>query len=146
MKVKDIETPDPEVIRPDDTLAQAARKMRDLNIGLLPVCDGEQLLGTITDRDIVIRAIAEGWNPTTAKVRQCMTAEVFCCFEDQNIKEAASLMEEKQVRRLPVLNDQKRLVGIVSLGDVAVRTGKERLAGEILERVSEPSPSEAVMA
>lgn len=139
MKLKEIETPNPEVIDPECDLHEAARRMRRLNIGMLPVCDGERLIGTITDRDIAIRAIAEGRDPNSTRVREIMTPQVIYCFEDQDIREAAQVMEEKQIRRLPVLDRNKRLVGIVSLGDVAVRTRNDQLAGEILERVSEPS-------
>ena len=108
---------------------------------MLPVCDGDRLVGVITDRDITVRSVAQGHDPKTARVQEVMTPEVIYCFDDEDVKEAAKKMEEKQVRRLPVLNREKRLVGIVSLGDLAVRTGKEKLAGEVLERVSEPGHS-----
>ena len=108
---------------------------------MLPVCDGDRLVGVITDRDITVRGVAQGCDPKTARVQEVMTPEVIYCFDDEDVKEAAKKMEEKQVRRLPVLNREKRLVGIVSLGDLAVRTGKEELAGEVLERVSKPGHS-----
>jgi CBS domain-containing protein len=95
----------------------------------------------ITDRDITVRGVAQGYDPKTARVQEVMTPEVIYCFDDEDVKEAAKKMEEKKVRRLPVLNREKRLVGIVSLGDLAVRTGKEKLAGEVLERVSQPGHS-----
>lgn len=139
MKLKEVETPNPEVISPEADLHEAARCMKRLDVGMLPVCDGERLVGMITDRDIAIRAVAEGCDPNKTRVREIMTPRVVYCFEDQEIREAAQIMEEKQIRRLPVLNRNKRLVGIVSLGDLAVRTQDEELAGEILERVSEPS-------
>ena len=138
MKVSEIITPNPEVIRPDAVLVEAAQRMNYLDIGMLPVCDGQRLVGMITDRDITVRGVAQGYDPKIACVRDVMTDEVLYCFEDEDVKEVAQKMEEKQVRRLPVLNRDKRLVGIVSLGDLAVRTGKEKLAGEVLERVSEP--------
>ena len=138
MKVNEIITHDPEVIRPETALIEAAQKMKSLDIGMLPVCDGDRLVGVITDRDITVRGVAQGYDPKTARVQEVMTPEVIYCFDDEDVKEAAEKMEEKQVRRLPVLNREKRLVGIVSLGDLAVRTGKEKLAGEVLERVSEP--------
>ena len=146
MKVRDIETMAPEVIGPDETIEEAAKKMRQLDIGMMPVCDGERLCGAITDRDVTIRCVAEGRDPKSTFIRACMTSRIIYCFEDQNVKEVAKLMEEQQVRRLPVLNKDKRLVGIISLGDLAVRTGKEKLAGEILERVSEPVRGEPVLA
>ena len=141
MKVNEIITHDPEVIRPETALIEAAQKMKSLDIGMLPVCDGDRLVGVITDRDITVRGVAQGYDPKTARVQEVMTPEVIYCFDDEDVKEAAEKMEEKQVRRLPVLNRQKRLVGIVSLGDLAVRTGKETLAGVVLERVSEPGHS-----
>ncbi|MDP2665715.1 MAG: CBS domain-containing protein [bacterium] len=141
MKVNEIITRDPEVIRPDAVLIAAAQKMNSLDIGVLPVCDGDRLVGMITDRDIAVRGVAQGYDPKTARVQEVMTPEVIYCFDDEDVKEAAKKMEEKQVRRLPVLNREKRLVGIVSLGDLAVRTDKEKLAGEVLERVSEPGHS-----
>ncbi len=138
MKVNEIITHDPEVIRPETALIEAAQKMKSLDIGMLPICDGDRLVGVITDRDITVRGVAQGYDPKTARVQEVMTPEVIYCFDDEDVKEAAKKMEEKKVRRLPVLNREKRLVGIVSLGDLAVRTGKEKLAGEVLERVSEP--------
>ena len=138
MKVNEIITHDPEVIRPETALIEAAQKMKSMDIGMLPVCDGDRLVGVITDRDIAVRGVAQGYDPKTARVQEVMTPEVIYCFDDEDVKDVAKKMEEKQVRRLPVLNREKRLVGIVSLGDLAVRTGKEKLAGEVLERVSEP--------
>lgn len=138
MKINEIITRDPEVIRPDAVLVDAAQRMNSLDVGMLPVCDGERLVGMITDRDITVRGVAQGHDPKTARVQEVMTPEVIYCFDDEDVKDVAKTMEEKQVRRLPVLNRDKRLVGIVSLGDLAVRTGKEKLAGEVLERVSEP--------
>ena len=141
MKVNEIITHDPEVIHPETALIEAAQKMKSMDIGILPVCDGDRLVGVITDRDIAVRGVAQGYDPKTARVQEVMTPEVIYCFDDEDVKEAAKKMKEKQVRRLPVLNREKRLVGIVSLGDLAVRTGKEKLAGEVLERVSEPGHS-----
>ena len=141
MKVNEIITRDPQVIRPETALIEAAQKMKSLDIGMLPVCDGDRLVGVITDRDIAVRGVAQGNDPKTARVQEVMTPEVIYCFDDEDVKDVAKKMEEKQVRRLPVLNREKRLVGIVSLGDLAVRTGKEHLAGEVLERVSEPGHS-----
>jgi CBS domain-containing protein len=114
--------------------------MRDLDVGPLPVCgDDDRLVGVITDRDITVRATAEGEHPWTTHVREIMTPEVIYCFEDQDVAEAACIMKEKQVRRLIVLNRDKRMVGIVSLGDLAVDTGDEVIAGNTLEGVSMPA-------
>ncbi|MEW6296415.1 MAG: CBS domain-containing protein [Thermodesulfobacteriota bacterium] len=139
MQLKEIMTQGVDVISPDATLQEAAAKMKTLDVGPLPVCDGDRLVGMLTDRDIAVRAVAEGRDPTTTPVREVMTPEVIYCFEDQSVEEAAKLMEEKQIRRLPILNRNKWLVGIVSLGDLAVGTGDQQLAGEVLEQVSEPA-------
>jgi CBS domain-containing protein len=140
MQLKDIMTPKPECIRPDDTLQNAAARMRDLDVGPLPVCgDDDRLAGMITDRDIVVRAVAEGKDPRTTRVREAMTEEFIYCFEDQDVQEAARGMQEHQVRRLLVMNRDKRLVGIVSLGDLATESGDARKSGEVLQDVSEPS-------
>lgn len=139
MKLKDIMTEKVEVVAPDTSLYEAARKMRDLDVGVLPVCDGERLVGMLTDRDLTVRAVAEGRDPKTAPVRESMTPEIVYCFEDQEAAEAERIMAEKQIRRLPVLNRDKRLVGIVSLGDLATKTDEARAVGKTLEKVSEPS-------
>ena len=139
MKVTEILTPNPQCITPETSLTLAARKMKALNVGMLPVCEKDRLVGTVTDRDITIRAVAAGANPNTTTVREVMTDNIAYCFDDEEVEEAAELMEQRQIRRLPVMNRDKRLVGIVSLGDMAVRTHRERLVGEILERVSEPA-------
>ncbi|HWH71818.1 MAG TPA: CBS domain-containing protein [Candidatus Sulfotelmatobacter sp.] len=118
-------------------MIEAAQKMKHLDVGVLPVCDGERLVGMITDRDITIRGIAEGCNPHLARVQQIMTRQISYCGEDQDVQEVAQLMEQKQIRRIPVLDRNKQLVGIVSLGDLGVRTHDEPLAGKVLERVSE---------
>ena len=141
MKIEEILTPDPQCATPETTLTQAAQIMKQFDVGMLPVCDNDRLVGTITDRDIVIRAIAGGSDPATTTVAKAMTPEMVYCFEDEDIVEAALLMERKQVRRLPVINRNKCLVGIVSLGDLAVRTHRERLMGEVLESISETTPA-----
>jgi CBS domain-containing protein len=127
-----------QCIGPNATLQEAAARMKSLDVGPLPVCDNDRLVGMITDRDITVRATAEGDAPTDIRVRDVMTPEVVYCFEDALVEDAALLMQQRQVRRLLVLNRDKRLVGIVSLGDLAVETGDEELAGVTLEAVSEP--------
>jgi len=138
MQVHEIMTPHVEVVHPDATLKEAAKKMSRLEIGPLPVCDGDRLIGMLTDRDITIRATAQGYDPNTTKVRDAMTSEVVYCFEDQEVRTAAQMMEMRQIRRVPVLNRDKQLVGIVSLGDLSVETQDEKLTGKTLEGVSEP--------
>jgi CBS domain-containing protein len=132
-------TRDVEVIHPEATLEEAAKKMKDLDVGPLPVCDGDRVLGMITDRDVTVRATAAGKAPSSAKVRDYMTPDVVYCFDDQDVEDAAQLMAEKQIRRLVVLNRDKRLTGIVSLGDVAVETRDDKLSGDVLEQISQPA-------
>jgi CBS domain-containing protein len=139
MKIREVMTPRVEVVRPDATLEQAAEKMKRLDVGSLPVCDGERLVGMITDRDITVRATAEGYVPGKTEVHEVMTEEVKYCFDDEDAEVAADIMAKAQIRRLPVINRNKRLVGIVSLGDLAVETGDEQLAGTALETVSAPN-------
>jgi CBS domain-containing protein len=142
MQIKEIMTRHVEVITPDTSLREAAEKMRDLDVGSLPVCDGLRLQGMLTDRDITIRATAEGRDPGATSAADVMTAEIFYCYDDQPVEEAAQVMEGKQIRRLPIVNRDKKLVGIVSLGDLAVDTGEKRLAGEALTEISRPSRPE----
>jgi CBS domain-containing protein len=123
MQLKEIMTPGVEDISPEATLREAAEKMRHLDIGPLPVCDGDRLVGLLTDRDITVRAVAEGRDPATTRVREVMTPEVVYGYDNQDSRDAARLMEQYQIRRLPVLNHAKRLVGMVSLGDLAVHPG-----------------------
>jgi CBS domain-containing protein len=137
MQLKEIMTPSVERIHANVSLQEAAQKMKTLNVGVLPVYDGDRLVGMISDRDITVRASAEGRDPTKTSINEVMTPEVVYCFEDQPVEEAAKIMEDKQVRRLIVLNRDKRLVGIVSLGDFATHGGSKQVAGEALEKVSQ---------
>jgi CBS domain-containing protein len=139
MQLKELMTPNVEVIHPDASLQEAAQKMKGLDVGPLPVCTGDRLEGMLTDRDIAVRAVAEGRDPRTTKAHEVMTSEVVYAFEDQDVAEATRLMEQHQIRRVVVLNRTKQLVGIVSIGDLAVHTGDERQAGKTLERISEPA-------
>jgi CBS domain-containing protein len=140
MQVKSVMTRGAECIGPASSLQEAARKMKDLDVGVLPVCgDNDRLAGMITDRDITVRAVAAARDPRTTTVKDVMSLEVVYCFEDDDVQEAARLMKEHQIRRLVVLNGDKRLVGVVSLGDLAVETGDEHLAGSTLEKVSLPT-------
>jgi CBS domain-containing protein len=136
MQVRDVMTRGAECVTPFSTLQEAARKMRELDVGPLPVCQDDRLVGMITDRDITVRATADGCDPKTTRVEDVLTPGVVYCFEDQDVQDAAGLMTTNQVRRLVVLNHEKRLVGIVSLGDLAVETGDERLSARTLENVS----------
>ena len=142
MMIKDVMTTDVEVIDADATVPNGALKMRELDVGALPVCDGGKLAGLITDRDIAIRLVAEGRDPSRTKVRDIMTPDVTYCFEDQSVEEASAIMEAHQIRRLPILDRSKQLIGMLSLGDLAVRTAgteDEELAEEALQGISEPA-------
>jgi CBS domain-containing protein len=144
MKVRDIETRHPEAVGPETQIMEAAQIMRRLDVGALPVCEAGRLIGLVTDRDITIRSTAEGRDPRQTPVRAIMSTNPACCFEDQDVLLCVELMERKQIRRLPVTDQDRRLVGIVSLGDLATRSQNEPLAGEVLSRVSSqavPAPA-----
>ena len=140
VKICDAMTSSVELTTPDATLQDVASRMRDCGVGILPVGENDQLVGVITDRDLAVRAVARGLDPKNARVREAMTPQVLYCFEDQPISEAAQRMEEKAVRRLIVLNRRKRMVGMISLDDLARLPGNERRVGQVLERVAEPRP------
>lgn len=139
MKVADVMTRSVDVANPDARLDEAAERMRQLDAGVLPVVDGDKVVGMITDRDITVRATAEGRDPVTTKVSEIMTSEVVFTYDDEDVKDAAKLMQDHQVRRLVVLDREKKLVGIVSLGDLAVDTKDDKLKGQVLEEISKPS-------
>src|SRR5437764_7171854 len=138
MQLKDIMTPGVEVIAPEASIYEAAEKMSHLDIGPLPVCEGERLVGMLTDRDITVRAVAAGRDPLTTPVRDVMTPDVVYGFDDQDVQDAARVMEQYKIRRVPVLNRHKQLVGMVALGDLAVQPGTHPATGKLLEHVSEP--------
>ena len=139
MQVKEIMTCDVETVDSDIMIVQAANLMKQLDIGSLPVWKEERLIGMVTDRDIAVRAVAEGKDPTETCVKDIMTPQVYYCFEDDDIHEAASLMEEKSIHRLLVLSEDNQPVGFLTLADFAVKCRDERLAWEILEKLSEPA-------
>jgi CBS domain-containing protein len=136
MKIKDVMTRTVETVRPETTVQEAAAKMKSMNVGPMPVVDGDRLGGIVTDRDIVVRAVADGRDPRTTTVRDVMTTDVVSCNEDDDVKDAARTMKDRQVRRLLVTDREKRLKGIVSLGDLAVDTRDDKMKGDILEKVS----------
>lgn len=139
MLVKEAMTRRAETIGPEETLQAAARRMRELGIGVLPVCERDRLVGMLTDRDIVVRSTAEGSDPVRAPVRTAMTPQVIWCSEDDDIQRAAELMERKAVRRLMVLGPGRRLVGMLSVDDLALVSGA--LATEVIERSVVPERS-----
>ena len=118
-QIKDVMTPNFKFMAPDSPIAQVAQQMRDIDSGFMPLAENDKMVGMITDRDIIIRAIAEGKDPANTPAREIMTAKTYYCYDDQDIEEVCNNMGEIQVRRLPVVNRDKRLVGVVSMGDLA---------------------------
>jgi CBS domain-containing protein len=137
MKVSEAMTCEVRLVRPDQSIRDAARLMAELDIGALPVEADDRLVGMITDRDIAVRGVAEGLSPDTP-ISEVMTTEIKYCFDDQSIDEVTQNMADIQVRRLPVVNRDKRLVGILSLGDLAVEVDLLDEAVEALSGVSQP--------
>jgi CBS domain-containing protein len=138
VKVKDIMTTDLYLTGPDAPVTEAARLMKDFDIGLVPVCRKQEVVGVVTDRDICIEVVAKGRVADRSRVEEIMSSPVVWCYDDTPVEEAARMMETRQVRRLIVIDRNKKLAGIVALGDVATRAN-ERLAGEALEKISEPT-------
>lgn len=136
-RISEVMTRNVQVIRPDETLQRAAQLMDELNVGALPVCDGQELVGMITDRDITVRATAVGMQPDGHCVSEVMTEQTRWCTEEQSTEEVMKQMGDVQIRRLPVLDSEKHVVGIVSLGDLAIRQGEH--TDEVLREVSWPS-------
>ena len=136
MKVKQAMTSEVRVASPDETIRDAARLMAELDAGALPVAENDRLVGMITDRDIAVRAVAEGL-PADTPISEIMSREVLYCFEDQQLDDVARNMGQVQVRRLPVVNREKRLVGIVSFADLA-RSEQPTTVGRAVSHVSEP--------
>lgn len=136
MNVSEVMSSEVFVMSPDQSLRDAARSMADLDTGVLPIGEADRLVGIVTDRDIVIRGVAEELDPNNTPVRDVMSQGVCYCYEDEDVADVADQMAELQVRRLPVVNREKRLVGIVSLGDLAQRADTS-LSGEALQGVSE---------
>ncbi|MDX9974446.1 MAG: CBS domain-containing protein [FCB group bacterium] len=140
MQVKQILTHTVETVSPDTRIQEVARKMKEFDIGAVPVCSGRRLLGLITDRDIAVRTIAEGRDPSQMPVSEAMTEEVIFCYEDQDVEVARRLMEQYRIRRLPVVDEQDQLVGIVSIGDLALLAEDEEASTRNLRKDSEPRP------
>jgi CBS domain-containing protein len=142
MQVRELMTPNPETISPATTIRESAEKMLALDVGMMPVCEGENMVGVVTDRDITTRAVAKGLDPNSTHVRDIMSPDLVCCYEDDDIHDCIKLMEGSQVRRVPVLDRADRLVGVISLGDLAVRQRDneemKKLTEEALEQISEP--------
>jgi len=137
--VRDVMTRGVETASPDSTIAEVARRMRDLDVGSLPVCDGSKLVGIVTDRDLSVRATASEKDPNATRVRDVMSPQLTWVFEDEPADAAARVMRERQIRRLPVLDRSDRLVGVVALADLATDLGDDKLKGATLEEISQPT-------
>jgi CBS domain-containing protein len=137
-QLKDVMSTDVRVIGPDMTIEDAAKRMSEGDFGMMPVGENDRMIGAISDRDIAIRAIGEGKGPQT-KVREIMSTGICWAYDDDSVEHAAKLMSEHQVRRLPVVDRDKRLVGIVALGDFAVDRSEIQPAAEALAGISEPT-------
>jgi CBS domain-containing protein len=134
--IRDLMTSNPSTIEPDKTVADAAKLMRDEDAGLIPIVEGQKLAGTITDRDIAIRVVAEGKDPQSSTVRDVMTSRLVTVDPDQDLDEALRLMAEHQVRRLPVVEEDGKLVGIVAQADIAKHTSDAQ-TGEVVQQISQ---------
>ncbi len=134
MLVKEVMTPKAEWVDPETTLLEATKKMCDKDIGSLLVGENDKIIGMVTDRDIACRGVAQNLNPANTPVRKVMSERIFWCFDDQEIENAAHLMKNKKVRRLAVMNREKRMVGFLSVDDLAHRA--HALSGEVLDQVT----------
>lgn len=140
--VSAVMTPDPEVLHVDHSLVEAAGRMRDLDVGLMFVVDGDQLVGAVTDRDFCCRAVAEGLDPARTTVQRAMTRHIVFCRADDDIDAALEIMQRENIRRLAVLNADDELVGAFSLGDLARAHPQPEAPGEALEEISSPTGTE----
>lgn len=137
MNISELMTPNPSTVAPTETIQNTAKLMRDEDTGAIPVVDNGKVIGMVTDRDIVIRAVADGM-PLSRPVRDIVSqGDVVFATPGMSTKEASELMSEYQIRRLPVVDENEKLVGIVSLGDIAVKEGKDSRTGDTLENISE---------
>lgn len=135
MKVRDAMHKGAEWLGPDTPISDVARKMRDLDIGAVPIGENDRLVGMVTDRDITCRAVANGKDVSKLKARDVMSKGIVYCRDSEDVDDALRIMEQKQIRRLPVINDDKRMVGMLSLGDISHAVSHE-LAGEVISAVS----------
>jgi CBS domain-containing protein len=128
---------DVQLATPETSIQEAAQKMRDGDFGALPVGENDRLVGMVTDRDIVIRAVSEGKDPSSTKVKDCMTRQILYCYEDQTLEEVTKNLGDNQIRRIPVLSREKRLVGILALGDIATANESKSKVGSALGSISQ---------
>lgn len=136
MLVREVMSKTPLYLPPTATLKEAATKMRDFDFGFIPVGEDDKLIGIVTDRDIAIRAVAKGLDPKLTRVKQILTKRILYCYEDEKLEKAAKSMEKQQVHRLIVLDRSKRMVGVITTGDVARKAHDGELTGEIIEFIA----------
>ena len=139
--IRDVMTPNPECVSEKDSIRDVARIMKNEDTGVVPVLDGKKVVGLITDRDIVVRGLAEGKNLENARVNELMTRSVRSVREDATVDEALDLMSSAEIRRVPVVNQNDELVGIVSLGDIATQSNRDGKVGKAVENISEAPPN-----
>ncbi|MDQ3283764.1 MAG: CBS domain-containing protein [Acidobacteriota bacterium] len=139
--VRDVMTPNPETVSERDSIHEVARIMKDADTGIVPVVDGRKIIGLVTDRDIVVRGVAEGKDISTMKVNEIMTKSVRSVREDATVNDALEMMSSAEVRRITVVNSNDELVGIVSLGDVSTQTNADGKVGQTVESISEAPPN-----
>lgn len=139
--VRDVMTTNPACVSERDSVLEVARIMRDQDTGVVPVVDGKKIIGMVTDRDIVVRAIADGKNINDVRVNEVMTKHVRSVNEDSSVDEVLDLMSSAQIRRVPVVNHSNELVGIVSIGDISTNTNKDGKVGKAVEQISEAPPN-----
>lgn len=139
--VRDVMTPNPECVSERDSIRDVARIMKEQDTGVVPVVDGKRIIGLITDRDIVVRGIAEGRDVSSVKVNEIMTKSIRSVKEDTPLNEVLDLMGSAEIRRLPVVNGDNELIGIVSLGDIATNSSQDGRVGKAVENISEAPPN-----
>jgi CBS domain-containing protein len=135
MRVREIMTSNVECLEPEATLKDIAQEMKSLDVGFIPICENDRLVGTVTDRDIVIRAVADGNDVNTIKARDIMSREIVYAFEEDDVKDVAEKMREKDVRRILIMDESKRLVGVVSIGDIS--KVEEKVSGKTLHDITD---------
>ena len=143
VQAKDIMTPRVECVSPETPIRDVAQLMKVHDVGFLPVLDNDRLVGTVTDRDIVLRVVADAKDVEYTKTRDAMTNEVIWCYEDQSIDEVADVMAKEEIRRILILNHAKRPVGVLSIGDLAQAGGQQRTAGETIKEIAKAPPAKA---
>lgn len=139
--IRDVMTPNPSTVSERDSIREVARIMKDQDTGVVPVCDGKKIIGLVTDRDIVVRLIADGKDPLNSKVSEVMTKNIRKVQDDATVNDVLKLMSSAEIRRIPVVNGNDDLVGIVSIGDLSTKTNQDGKIGRAIEEISEARPN-----